>query len=205
MSHPAAVLPLELLRETGEDGVEYIIRPFRWSLEQTEYYYSRFKSYHIFSDDIPDSPESFIAYVGLTGTLWFEGVRADTEENVGFVYLTDMQPSWNEKRFLSAFFHAVTWDAKAAWRQAVAKAFIRRVFKVFGLHRLQAAVPMKYGGAIRTLKKLGFVEEGRLVEARRYDGIWFDVLLLSILEGELNGHRRPGLTLPELRLLKKGT
>lgn len=203
MSHPVVAPPLEFLRETGEDGIQYIIRPFEWSLDAAEMYYRRFQGYHIFSDDIPKTPESFIAYVGLAGTLWFEGVRADTEENVGFVYLTDMQPSWTDKRFLSAFFHAVTWDAKAAWRQAVAKAFIRRVFKVFGLHRLQAAVPMKYGGAMRTLKKLGFVEEGRLVKARKYDGVWFDVLLLSIVEDELNGHRRQGLTLPELRLLQR--
>src|SRR6267378_2440407 len=190
MSHPAVAQPLEFLRETGEDGVEYIIRPFRWSLEAAEHYYRRFKDYHIFSDDIPDTPESFIAYVGLAGTLWFEGVRADTGENVGFVYLTDMQPSWKEKRFLSAFFHAVTWDAKAAHRRAVAKAFIRQAFKVFKLHRLQAAVPAKYGGAIRTLKKLGFTDEGRLIKARKYNGIWFDVILLAMVEGEVNGNGR---------------
>lgn len=190
MSRPAVAQQLEFVRATGEDGIEYIIRPFEWSLERVESYYHRFKSYHIFSDDIPDTSEAFITYVGLAGTLWFEGVRADTEENVGFVYLSDMQPSWNEKRYLSAFFHAVTWDAKAAHRRAVAKAFIRQVFKVFRLHRLQAAVPAKYGGAIRTLKKLGFADEGRLRKARKYDGVWFDVILLAMLEGEGNGNGR---------------
>lgn len=186
-------LDQELLRATGSDGVEYKIRPFEWNLTKVEDYYRRFEKYHIFSDDIPKSPESFMAYVGLAGTIWFEAIRCSDGENVGLLYLTDLRPSWVEKRYISAFFHAITWDAKAAKRLPVARAFIKAVFALFGLHRLESAVPLKYGGAIRTLKRLGFKEEGVLREARKYDGKWFGVLMLSILDHEVS-NGGPGQT-----------
>lgn len=176
----------ELLRVAGQDGIEYIIRPFEWNLAKVEEYYHRFEKYHIFSDDIPRSPEGFLAYVSSAGTIWFEVIKNENQENVGLMYLTDLRPSWVERRFIDAFFHAVTWDAKAAPRLPVAREFIKMVFKLFGLHKLQSAVPLKYGGAIRTLKRLGFKEEGTLREARRYNGVWFGVLLLSILEHEVS-------------------
>lgn len=176
----------EFLRAIGSDGIEYTIRPFEWNLARVEEYYHKFEKYHIFSDDIPKDPEAFLVYIGSAGTLWFEAVRCSDEVSVGLMYLTDLRPSWTERRYISAFFHAITWDAKAAKRLPVAKAFIKTVFRIFGLHRLESAVPLKYGGAIRTLKRLGFKEEGTIREGRRYNGVWFNVLLLSILEHEVS-------------------
>jgi RimJ/RimL family protein N-acetyltransferase len=139
----------------------------------------------VFSDDIPKTPDGFLAYVGLLGSLWFEVICLPTEENVGFLYLSDMLRSFTDKRYLTASFHAIVWDAKAGKRLSVARAFIRQVFRVFRLHRLQAVIPLTRGGAIRITKKLGFKEEGTLREARRYNGVWFGVLLLSLLESEV--------------------
>jgi RimJ/RimL family protein N-acetyltransferase len=149
-----------------------------------ERYLQEFVRFHIFTDDVPKTVEAFLTT--LNGSLWFEMVPQGTDENVGFMYLTDFIPSLTEKRFLSATFHAVTWDAKAAPRRQLARQFIREMFRRFHLHRLQAAVPLNRGGAIRTLKKIGFKDEGIMRDAVRYNGTWYGVLLLSILEQEVS-------------------
>jgi L-amino acid N-acyltransferase YncA len=181
----SAVQPApELFKAFGEDGIEYSVRPFRWTFDRAEQYFREFVKYHIFTDDVPKTIEAFLATMG--NSIWFEMVNEATEEGVAFMYLTDFQPSLTEKRFLSATFHAVTWDAKAAPRRGIAQRFIQEMFTRFKLHRMQAAVPLNKGGAIRTLHKMGFKDEGVMRQSVRYGGKWFDVLLLSILEHEVS-------------------
>jgi RimJ/RimL family protein N-acetyltransferase len=168
----------------GEDDVEYIIRPFKWTLEAVEKYLQEFVRFNIFTDDVPHTSDGFLATMG-GATLWFEMVKAETEENVAFLYLTDFIPSLTEKRFISATFHAVTWDAKAAPRRELVRRFLKEMFRRFKLHRIQAAVPLSRGGAIRTLHRLGFQDEGVMREPVRYGGSWYGVLLMSILENEV--------------------
>lgn len=175
----------ELFRGTGKDGIEYAVRPFRWSLEMAEKYFQKFMQYRIFTDDVPPTVDGFLNTMVGSHSLWFEMVNVETDENVAFLYLTDFVPSLSEKRFISATFHAVTWDARAAPRLELAKRFIKEVFRQFGFHRLQAAVPLNKGGAIRTLHRLGFQDEGVMREPIRYQGQWFGILLMSILEGEV--------------------
>lgn len=179
----------ELLRGRGDDGVEYIIRPFHWNLEKVDQYLERFIRFNIFTDNIPKTEQGFIATMVGSQSIWFEMVKAETEENVAFLYLSDFVTSLTEKRFISATFHAVTWDAKAAPRRELARQFLACMFRQFKLHRIQAAVPLNRAGAIRTLKRMGFQEEGVMREAVRYYGQWFDVLLMSILEGEVSNGR----------------
>lgn len=186
MSPVAAQSAPELLRGVGEDGVEYVIRPFRWTLEAAERYVKEFIRYKIFADDVPHTVDGFLTTMVGSHALWFEMVVAATGENVGFMYLTDLIPSLTEKRFVSATFHAVTWDAKAAPRLELVRRFITGIFKLLGLHRLQSVVPLSKGGAIRVLHRLGFKDEGIIREPIRYGGVWYGVLLLSILESEAN-------------------
>lgn len=46
--------------------------------------------------------------------------------------------------------------------------------------------PTPTGAAIRVYEKVGFVEEGRARTTIRHDGEWHDMVLMSLLEGELS-------------------
>ena len=187
----------ELLRGIGKDGIEYVIRPFEWSLDRALGYYERFAAFGLISDHVPKNMQGFIRTMVGSFSLWFEMVRTDSGENVGFIYLTDMCPSLTEKRYLSATIHAVTWDSKASPRLDLAKRFLVNLFRMFKFHRLQMVIPCNRGGAIRMAKRLGFKDEGVMRSSVSYKGIWFNTLLLSLLEGEVeNGSRSAEATNP---------
>ncbi|WP_232827657.1 GNAT family N-acetyltransferase [Jiangella endophytica] len=58
-------------------------------------------------------------------------------------------------------------------------------FAAMRLHRIQLWVADANASAIRVYRKLGFVEEGRARDTLRHDGRWHDMVLMSLLEGEL--------------------
>jgi RimJ/RimL family protein N-acetyltransferase len=55
------------------------------------------------------------------------------------------------------------------------------------VHGISLWVVPENTAARRVYEKLGFVEEGRKREAFRREGKWYDMLLMSVLEGELIG------------------
>ena len=177
---------LEWFRETGADGVEYVVRPFEWTLTEAEKYSETFAKFRIFVDDVAKDLNGFLASMMGSRSLWFEVAEAVTGEHVGFIYLTDLVPSGTERRMVSATFHATVWDANATSRLGVAKRFIRELFRSLRLHRLVAIVPLNKGGAIRVMKRLGFKQEGVLRQVVRYNGAWYSALLLSVLEDEVS-------------------
>lgn len=174
-----------LVQREGADGRLCAIRPFVWTVDAVAEYSEAFFRYKVLSDDIPHTVEGFMTFALTPNALWFEVWDVEARANVGFVYVTDLLPSGIEKRFVSATFHAITWDAKAGRRIELAKDFIGYLFKAFRFHRLQAAIPLRFGGAIRIVKRLGFKDEGVMRSARRFNGEWYGVLLLSILEDEV--------------------
>jgi L-amino acid N-acyltransferase YncA len=183
-------LPAEIVRVTGTDGISYSVRLYEWTLEKAEKYASEFFRVGIFTDDVPNNVNGFLRYLGQAGTIWFETVETESGKHIGFMYVSDLLPSWTERRFLSATWHAVVWDARAAPRREVAAAFIREIFKLLKLHRLAVSIPLKFGGAIRNSKLLGFKEDGVVRSVRRYKGEWYNVLLMSILEDEVTNGRQ---------------
>lgn len=60
-------------------------------------------------------------------------------------------------------------------------------FDAMRLHRIQLWVADENAPAIRVYQKLGFVEEGRARDTLRRHGRWHDMVLMSVLEGELRG------------------
>jgi L-amino acid N-acyltransferase YncA len=187
---PAAFLQGDLLQVIGSDNVEYAVRPYEWSLARAEEYFPQFVRIGIFSDDVPKTIDGFLRYVVAAGTVWFETVEVATGKHVGFLYISDLLPSWTEPRYISATWHAVVWDSKAAPRREVARAFIEQIFRLLKLHRLCVSIPLKFGGAIRNAKRLGFKEDGTVRSVRRYNNEWFGVLLMSILESEVVNGRQ---------------
>lgn len=173
----------ELVRTRGDDGRAYTIQAMKWDLKKIEEYWDRISKFPIFSDELEKSPMGFLQFVLNAGALWFEIVDEEKGEVVGLMYLTDVMASYTG-RLIEATWHAMVWDAKAGIRRPVFKAAIQALFKQFGFHRLRAEIPLHFGGVIRQAKKIGFKEEGRLREAKQYGGIWFDALVLSVLDKE---------------------
>ena len=174
----------ELTRGRGTDGREYIVTPVSWTLKKVEECWGHITNFHIFSDDVDKSVEGFLNFVLGSGALWFEIVDAETSEAIGLMYLTDVKKSYTGS-MTEACWHSMVWDAKAGPRRPIAQDAVRAIFRTFGFHRLRAEIPMHFGGVIRQAKKLGFKEEGRLREAKQYNGIWYDALILSILAKEV--------------------
>jgi RimJ/RimL family protein N-acetyltransferase len=174
---------LELVKAVGDDGRVYAIRAMSWDLAKIESYWDRISKFPIFSDELDKSPMGFLQFVLNAGALWFEIIDTEKEEVVGLMYLTDVMASYRGV-MIEATWHAMVWDAKAGIRRPVFKAAIKALFKQFGFHRLRAEIPLHFGGVIRQAKKIGFREEGRLREAKQYGGIWFDALVLSVLDKE---------------------
>jgi RimJ/RimL family protein N-acetyltransferase len=57
-------------------------------------------------------------------------------------------------------------------------------FRWGGLHKVEIAATALNERAVGLYKKLGFKEEGRQRDAAFFDGRWWDLVMLGILEGE---------------------
>lgn len=169
----------------GNDGRIYTVRSLAWTLDNVEKYWEKFRPYKILSDDIDQTKDGFERFVLQSGALWFEVIDVDADETVGIMYFGDFVMSQVEPRFLTASFHVSMWDSKIGSRLPVLTGAVKRIFKLFRLHRLEMEIPLFAGGAIRVAKKAGFVEEGVRRKARRFGGQWWNVLHLAILEDEV--------------------
>ena len=185
MSTSSAVVQSELVASTGLDGHEYVVRQINLNLADLYEMSEKFARHEIFSDDFPVTKDSFARYVISSGSLWYEIYDLTKDEQVGVIYLTQLLPSEVRNILVGAEFHAELWDSNAKDRIPIGKAAIAALIRLFKIHRLYAQVPMKHGGAIRNLLKLGFIDEGRMRQARAYKGEWYDTMILSILESEV--------------------
>jgi RimJ/RimL family protein N-acetyltransferase len=175
---------VELVQCTGQDGREYSVRAATWDLAKVEGCWEKIAKFGIFSDNMPKNAMGFLGLIMTTKAIWFEVYDLTINETIGLMYLTDITVGVDH-RFVEATWHAMVWDAKASARRPVFKASIRELFRQFGFHRLRTEIPLKFGGVIRQAKKLGFKEEGVLRESVLYDGVWFNSLLMSILDKEV--------------------
>jgi RimJ/RimL family protein N-acetyltransferase len=58
-------------------------------------------------------------------------------------------------------------------------------FEKMRLHKISLDVVTENHAAHHIYRKIGFVEEGRLRQAFRRDGQWYDMFIMGLLEGEL--------------------
>ncbi|BBE23729.1 N-acetyltransferase [Arthrobacter sp. MN05-02] len=61
------------------------------------------------------------------------------------------------------------------------RAVIAHAFDSLGLHRIGLEVYAFNPRAMRSYEKIGFVAEGRMRDALRWNGEWFDAIIMSIL------------------------
>lgn len=63
-------------------------------------------------------------------------------------------------------------------------ALMKHAFFSMNFYRLEAEVIEYNSPALKLVKKLGFVEEGRLRQAKYFDGIYYDIFRFGILKHE---------------------
>lgn len=64
------------------------------------------------------------------------------------------------------------------------RTLVRYGFAEMGLHRIQLETFSYNARAIAAYAKVGFVEEGRRRETRLHDGVWYDDVVMGLLENE---------------------
>lgn len=132
----------------------------------------------LFYDDTNKSLTAFMAvFLDPKGT-WMEVVRAEDDEVIGALYLTQILPGFD------AHGHFTFWDGLASGREGIIWDTMKWVFDRYDLRRLSSEVPPYQKGVMRFMGRLGFAEEGEKVEAIQHDGEWQSLHLYGITRGE---------------------
>lgn len=66
----------------------------------------------------------------------------------------------------------------------VTRLMLQYAFDILNLHRVQLHVWAENAAGIRAYEKAGFIREGCLREAMRHDGVYYDFLVMGVLDRE---------------------
>jgi len=135
----------------------------------------------LFNNHFQNDLESFLGiFVDMDagGAVHGRGLAWEVDD-VGLLYLTDIRPEFE------AVAHFTFWDRRFRGRERLIRTGLQLAFSHLGFHRIVAEVPLYAQSTIRAVERVGFVKEGRKREAVKYKGEWFDTLLYSILERDL--------------------
>jgi len=113
-------------------------------------------------------------------------IRALAEDRLlGFVYLGII--NWIDRDAWTA----IAIGERDSWGQGFGtdamRITLRYAFSELHLHRVTLSVFSNNTRAIRSYEKAGFRHEGRIREAMRRDGAFFDILQMGILRAEWQG------------------
>ncbi|MEV4439975.1 GNAT family protein [Streptomyces sp. NPDC049577] len=102
---------------------------------------------------------------------------------IGLVRLRDVEPERGRAEL------DIYIGEKDYWGRGYATDAMRTIcrygFDKMRLHRISLTVVTENHAAVGVYRKVGFTEEGRLREAFRRDGKWYDQFTMGLLEGEL--------------------
>jgi RimJ/RimL family protein N-acetyltransferase len=158
------------------------VEKVKLSLDRFRLYYEKLSNFDtLFNDFIGDSFEAFVSCFieqDESGELFAKGLLWQVDD-VGILYITKIVPGVEAKA------HFTFWDGRLKGREQLILEMCAHVVRKLHLHRLYAEVPLYALPTIKFVERLGFVKEGRMREAIRYKGSWFDVNLYSLLEHEV--------------------
>ncbi|MEW2632816.1 GNAT family N-acetyltransferase [Streptomyces sp. NPDC048389] len=139
-------------------------------------------------DNHPSSPEHVRKWLedrprNTYGDLLL-GVEALSDGRlIGLVALRDAEPETGNAEL------DIYLGEKDYWGKGYATDAMRTVcrygFDKMRLHKITLTVVTENHAAQQVYRKVGFVEEGRLRQTFRRDGVWYDRFTMGLLEGEL--------------------
>ncbi|MGW4641595.1 GNAT family N-acetyltransferase [Sphaerisporangium sp. NPDC004334] len=113
-------------------------------------------------------------------TLIIETLEGRT---IGIVALREAEPEVGDARLDIYLGEKDTWGK--GYATEAMRLICRYGFGQMRLHRITLTAVAENTAARRVYEKVGFVEEGRMREAFRRDGVWHDKVVMGLLEGEL--------------------
>ncbi len=115
--------------------------------------------------------------------VYFSIVRQDTGQVIGYTFLAQIMRNHHVANEFG-----IVIGARGLWGQGygseATRLMLKYGFRELKLHKIQLLVLDFNERARRLYRRHGFMEEGILREARIVDGVWYDVVLMGILEHE---------------------
>jgi RimJ/RimL family protein N-acetyltransferase len=101
---------------------------------------------------------------------------------VGVAFLHSLDEGDSKARFAIGLFSPT--DTGQGYGTEATRLVLSHAFESMGLHRVDLRVLAFNEGAIASYRKCGFVEEGRERQSCRFDGQWYDDIIMGILSSE---------------------
>jgi len=148
----------------------------------------------------PEVRRGLVVYLPLSYVeekRWFESMIKRPPAERPLMIEVEQQGEWLPIGDIG--FHDIDWRARSAevgivigekdyWDQGYGTEAMRLMlahgFKMLNLRRIFLQVYTDNPRAVRAYEKVGFVHEGRMRQARYYDGGYYDILLMSVLRSE---------------------
>lgn len=144
-------------------------------------YYEKISQFNVvFNDLVPNDPVTFASiFLGqeADGTFFAKGLIWEVDD-VGIIYITDLDSS-------SCLAHFTFWDKRLRGREKLIRESLKYGFERYGFERIEVRVPLYSKPVLNMIERVGLTKEGRLRNATRFDGQWFDVNIYSVLREEL--------------------
>jgi len=167
---------------TSEDGETYFLQPFEATLNRVEKLWAVVQKHAPLTSDFTRGDfDFFLGYVLSPGTVFisvFQQVDEKVEE-VGVLYADTIVPG------LYAKVHFIFWDLIMRGRQKVLFTALRGFMDDFKLHKVEIEVPINAYAALRRLRRMGLLPEGRRREATKQKGEWLDTLVFGVLDDDV--------------------
>lgn len=145
----------------------------------------KFSKYEgLFSDLSKGDPEDFTDNFLSLDSTWLDVIRAGSDEQVGVMYLTGINPGWDGEAHISF------WDSHIKGREPLIWDAVEWAMERYSLHRLTAEIPVEFSTFNRIVQdNLGFVREGKRREATLQKGKWRDMHIYGMLRSDLEKAR----------------
>ena len=133
----------------------------------------------LFSDYTQGKVEPFVMALVNPRSIWFELFDLSVAKAIGIAALSEIIPEYDAKG------HFAFWDKIGSGREPLIWELMDICFDDFSLHRMSTETPVYQKGTIRSIKRLGFVQEGVRREGVFHKGSWVDMALFGITREEL--------------------
>ncbi|MCI0529473.1 MAG: GNAT family N-acetyltransferase [Nitrospira sp.] len=177
---------IKMLYELGTLGPQFEGDP--WGLvRKLAHLWEQFSQFPVlFSDESVGDMSLFITSYFSQQNVWLEVVKLDSDETVGILYLTQVNPFWD------AYAHMTFYDKIITDRKEIILDAIEWVSDRYKLPRISVEVPVYQRTLCKIIRTLGFKPEGLRRKAAKRHEKWFDMEMFGMLLPEELEEARSG-------------